>query len=352
MRGNVGAGANPAFNQNFDPQFALPAVVANVTRVDRGYSDSPSQTITTIFDDFPIVPTNTYTASGTQVTLGRVPQHDVSQRAAAVTWNRAGANVFFQSNAAAPVDLSAARTLEFRVSRQCHDVLCHNAGPGSHTATNFSIQLVTGAGKMSARVQLQDYVSLTGPVGTLTQFAGTLVHPILITARIPLSAFAAADLSRVRAVRFVLDDTSADQIYIANIRASVAGADTAAAVIPTVATDDTALPSETQSEQNAVNAMTTVPRSSVLGGESGVEISLNSNVPFLPAGEILVLRIGDQSFDLSRYAANGSTNQIIFVLTQAEFASLKQGDQISVQYGSDDNGRIWRFGGIDKNMLR
>ena len=90
----------------------------------------------------------------------------------------------------------------------------------------------------------------------------------------------------------------------------------------------------------------------VLRNQPGVEITLNSNRPFLPAGEILVLRIGDQEFDISRYSDDGSTNQVTFVLTQSEFASLKQGDQISVQYGQGDNGNGWRFGGIDKNMLK
>jgi hypothetical protein len=28
------------------------------------------------------------------------------------------------------------------------------------------------------------------------------------------------------------------------------------------------------------------------------------------------------------------------------------GDQISVQYGDGGNGRIWKFGGVDKNMLK
>ena len=60
----------------------------------------------------------------------------------------------------------------------------------------------------------------------------------------------------------------------------------------------------------------------------------------------------DQEFDISRYSDEGSTNQVTFVLTQSEFASLKQGDQISVQYGLGDNGNGWRFGGIDKNPLK
>lgn len=67
---------------------------------------------------------------------------------------------------------------------------------------------------------------------------------------------------------------------------------------------------------------------------------------------MLVLRVGGQEFDVSRYSANGSTNQITFVLTQAEFSSLRQGEQISVQYGDGGNGRIWRFGTVDKNMVK
>ena len=352
IRGNVGPGRDPAFNENFNPEFALPAVVAGVTRVDRGYTDSPSATVTKIFDDFPLVPTNTYTASGVQFALGPVSQHDASQRAAAVSWNNPGANVFFQSNAPSAVDLSGERTLEFRVSRQCHDLACHNAGPQSHASTNFSIQLVTGAGRMSSSVQLQDYLSLTGPVGSLTEFAGTLAHPILMTARIPLGAFAGADLSQVRAVRFRFDDTNSDEIYIANIRASSVGLSASSPALAPPPTDDTAIASTAPPDQNAVTSMRAAPSSTPSGNQPGVELTLTSNRPFLPSGEILVLQVGDRQFDVSRYGDDGSTNQITFVLTQAEFASLKQGDQITVQYGDGANGKGWRFGGIDKSMLK
>jgi hypothetical protein len=352
MRGNVGAGANPAFNQNFNPQFALPAAVTSVTRVDRGYTDSPNAAVTKVFDDFPAVATNTYTASGIQVAFGRPAQHDVLQRAAAVSWNSAGANVFFQSNAAAPVNLSAYRVLELRVSRQCHDLRCHNSGPGSHSSTNFSVQLVTGAGQLSAPIALEDYLSLTGPTGSLTSFAGTLAHPIMMTARIPLSAFAGANLSQVRSVRFAFDDTNADQIYIANIRASSAGSTASALPFAPATGDDTAAVSDDSPDQNTVKSIASTPSSPALGNQSGVEMTLNSNRPFLPMGEMLVLMIGDKQFDVSRYAQDGSTTQLTFVMTPAEFAALKQGDQIVVQYGDDDNGKSWKFGGVDKNMLK
>jgi len=352
MRGSIGPGADPAFNQNFDPQYALPTVVANVTRVDRGYTDSPSATVTAVFDDFPLVLTNTYTTAGIQFTIRRPSQHDAAQRAAAVSWNTGGPNVFFQSNAPAPVDLSAQRTLEFRVSRQCHDLACHNAGPGWHASTNFSVQLVTGPDQLSSKVPLQDYLSLTGPVGSLTAFAGTLAHPILMTARIPLTAFAGADLSQVRAVRFVFDDTDSDEIYLANIRASSLGVGPSFAASSQLPADDHGLPSDPQTDQNTVKSLAAVASSTALGNQPGVEITLDSNRPFLPMGEMLVLHVGDQDIDVSRYAADGSTNQVTFMLTEAQFSALKQGDQIVVQYGDGGNGRIWRFGGVDKSMVK
>src|SRR5207244_4312130 len=97
----------------------------------------------------------------------------------------ASPNVFFQTNAASPLDFSSFKTLDFRVSRQCHDAQCSNPGPQFHTSTNFSIELITGNGSsVSGPVQLQDFVSLTGPVGSLTRGAGPLPHPMMITARV------------------------------------------------------------------------------------------------------------------------------------------------------------------------
>src|SRR5262249_28808636 len=109
-----------------------------------------------------------------------------------------------------------------------------------------------------------------------------------------------ANLSQVRAVRFTFDDTNTDEIYIPNIRASSAGAATGFAPTAALPADDTALTLDTQVEQNAVSSMTASPSSSALGNGPGVEISLTSNRSFLPAGEILVLRIADQEFDVSR----------------------------------------------------
>jgi len=352
FRGNIGVNKNPVFNQNFNPQFDPPPVVTNITRVDRGYTDSPNSTVTRVFDDFTNQTGNTYTTQNVQFSISGVAQHDTSQQAAAVSWNAANANTFFQTNAAAPVDLSLHKTLDFRIARQCGDAACRQRGPQWNTTTNFSIQLVTGNdGSVSSSAQLQDYVSLTGPVGSLVAFAGATPHPMMITARIPLSIFSGADLTKVRGVRFTFDDTNTDQIFIANVRASSVSGLTGSSLLAAEAlpVDDTPLQTDNTPDQNNVNSMKTVAASSALNGQSGVEISLNSNRSFLPTGEVLMLQIGSQQVDLSRYADNGSINQITFVLTQEQFAALQQGDHISVQYG--DGGPSWNFGTVDKTML-
>jgi hypothetical protein len=354
FRGNIGPNRNPVFNQNFDPEFLLPAVVTSITRVDRGYTDSPSSTITTVFDDFSNPPANTYIAQDVQFAITGISQHDRSQRAAAVSWSAAGPNVFFQTNAASAANLSAFKTLDFRVARQCHDADCSNPGPGFHTSTNFSIQLITGNGNaVSGSAQLQDFVSLTGPVGSLTRGAGPLPHPMMITARIPLGAFAGANLTQVRGVRFTFDDTNSDEIFIANVRVSsvsgLSGTSPQSAILPS---DDRPLAVDTTPDQNAVNSVRSVASSPSLDSQGGVEITLSSNREFLPGGELLVLQIGSQQFDISRLGDDGSTNVVTFTLTTDEFASLQQGDPITVQYGDGANGNTWNFGHIDKTMLK
>jgi hypothetical protein len=303
-------------------------------------------------DDFTNQSGNTYTTQNIQFAISGVPQHDPSQQAAAVSWNASNANTFFQTNTAVPVDLSSYKTLDFRISRQCGDAACHQRGPQWHTTTNFSIQLITGnSGSKSGSAQLQDYVSLTGPVGSLIAVTHAKPHPVMITARIPLSVFSGADLTKVSGVRFTFDDTNTDQIFIANVRASSVSGLTGSTLLAAEAlpVDNTPLPTDNTPDQNNVNSLKTVTSSSALNGQSGVEITLNSNRPFLPGGEVLLLQIGNQQIGLSRYADNGSTSQITFVLTQDQFAELKQGDHISVQYG--DSGASWNFGNVDKTML-
>jgi hypothetical protein len=292
-------------------------------------------------------------AQNVQFVITGISQHDPSQRAAAISWSAASSRVFLQTNAASALNLSSFKTLDFRVSRQCGDVNCDNSGPQFHTSTNFSVQLITGNGSaISGSAQLQDFVSLTGPVGSLTRGAGVLPHPMMITARIPLNAFVGADLTKVRGVRFTFDDTNTDQVFIANVRLSsvsgLSGTSPQSAVLPT---DDTPLPVDNTPDQNNVNSIKSVSSSSALNNQGGIDITMSSNRAFLPAGELLVLQIGSQQFDISRLGDDGSTNKVTFTLTSDQFASVRQGDPITVQYGNGGNGNTWNFGHVDKTML-
>src|SRR4029434_5112898 len=113
--------------------------------------------------------------------------------------------------------------LDFRLSRQCADpadLLCNKTSNWFNFDTNFSIRLVSANGTLSNAVQLRDYLSLTGPVGSLVYGFGfgAVGHPILQTARIPLGAFGNAGIvSNLRGVRFTFDDTRRDEIYLANL---------------------------------------------------------------------------------------------------------------------------------------
>ena len=358
---NVGASKLPDYNRNFNPQFELPASVTSITRVDRGYTDSPDSSLTRSFDDF-TAPTgfNSHgpanSSSNVSVFHGHVADHDpVQQFAALISWNGPGADTFFQSNWTNPgsgMNASSFGTLDFRVSRQCADptdLLCNKQSNWFNFETNFSIRLVGANGNLSNPVQLTDYLSLTGPVGSLVFGFGTAGHPILQTARIPLSVFGNAVVSNLRGVRFTFDDTRRDEIYIANIQLSkLNGLLAPLNVISTLPTADTIVDTGNGggNDVNQVKAMRSV-QSAVLG--NAVEIELGSNREFLPQGEMLVLRIGSQEFSLSRYPATGETNTIVFTLTTEEFAQISQGDPMRVQYGSGANS--WNFGRVDKTML-
>jgi len=211
FRANVGASANPSFNQNFDTLYKLPPVVRSITRVDRGYTPSPKSTVTTIFDDFNLSgSSNTYDiTTGVNASNSDVPRHDANQRAAAISWTNSGNDRFFQSNwqpTGVGTDISQHQTLDFRISR-VEDAL------NSANSTNLSIQLVMANGSLSDSVELCKYADLRGPVGG----PGGL-HPILQTVRIPLADFTNANLSQVRSIRFTFNKTQTGYIYVANIR--------------------------------------------------------------------------------------------------------------------------------------
>jgi hypothetical protein len=363
FRAHVGANKNPDLANIFNPQFALPASLANVTRVDRGYTDSPNSAVTEVFEDFDQPTgfnTSGFTNDASNITIAHagIANHSSVQRVARISWDNPGAGTFFQSNWTAPGsgrNVTAFETLDFRVSAQCKDLPCNTTDSGFNFETNFSVRMVGANGSLSDPVQLRDYVSLTGPVGGLVLGIGSSPHPILMTARIPLTAFGTAPLTNLRGVRFIFDDTRRDDIHIGNIRLSrVSGIASSIAISTLLPSSDSPLDLgvPTKNERNTIESVKSTRSSQALPNQSGVEIELTSSREFLPKGEFLVLKVGSQESNLSRYGEDGSTNRVIFTLTNEQWSQISTGDPVVVQYGSGAGADSRNFGRIDKNMLR
>jgi len=354
FRGNVGPSADPQFNQLFNPRYSLPVPLAQVTRIDRGYSDSPSPAVTAVFDDFTAGFAQN-TASNVAVAYGGIANHSAVQRTAQVSWNGPGPQTYFQVNWKGPApgfNLAGYPTLEFRVSRQCKDAACQQSNLGFPFDVNFTIRLVRGDDTLTDGVQLKDLLNLTGPVGGLTRFASNLYHPILQTVRVPFSAF--GTISTLKAVRFVFDDTKRDDIFLANIRVSTVAAGGAAlmSVVSPAAMDSIIAQGNQSADNNRVKEAKRVASVPDLGGAEGVELELSSNRRFLPQGEVLVLKVGKAEFSVSRYPSNGDTGTIIFALTAQEYAAIPDGAAMSVQYGSGDTKGAWNFGHLNKGQTK
>ncbi len=250
FRANVGASATPSFNQNFNPRYDLPPVIINIVpkpRIDQGFTPSPSSTVTKVLFDFTasLPPDSGYVYTGPAVAFSNaaaIPEHDyvtnptpcyggpnpppcptpspIAQvlTVGQIAWESADCANYFQAEWKAPgtgESISGYQTLDFRVSRQIDSVR------NSSASTNFQIEFVGADGNPTgSAVSLNKYINLAGPVGLDDGSPNGFLHPILQTVRIPLSDFAGANLSNLRAVRFVFSDTPKGAIYLANIRLS------------------------------------------------------------------------------------------------------------------------------------
>lgn len=339
FRANVGAQADPSFNQNFNPQYDLPASLTSITRVDRGFTDSPNSGVTTVFEDFTAATgTSTYgfpnDAVGIGVNHGTVPNHAPTQRAGQISWTSPGG--YFQTNWAGiglGTDITSFRTLDIRVSRQFSGL----NGP-ILSSTNFTIQLALADGTLSSEANLSTYTDLTGPVG------GPSRHPILQTARISLTDFA-TDLTQVRGVRLNFTDTPSGAIYVANIRLSTltgSGATQAGNAGKVMSTMDKsgASPDLVVSQGNAVTI-----RNASESAAAGFEIVVtNKTQGFTPQNSLAVLRIGEREFTLGRYPENGDIHTMIFSLSSDEFNQVQAGEDVVVVNGA----AVYEFGKLKK----
>ncbi|MBA2704400.1 MAG: hypothetical protein H0U60_11165 [Blastocatellia bacterium] len=248
FRANVGSSPSTAFNQNFKPNYQLPAVITSIPeRIDQGFTSSPSLTITKVLFDFTatLPPNSDYLFTAPAVAFNNaatIPEHDyvtnptpcfggsnpppcpapspiaVALTVGRISWESADCANYFQANWKAPgtgESVTGYQTLDFRVSRQIDDIR------NSSASTNFQIQFIAADGSPTgAAVSLNKYMNLAGPVGLDDGSPNGFLHPILQTVRIPLSDFSGANLFNVRGVRFVFSDTPKGAIYLANIRLS------------------------------------------------------------------------------------------------------------------------------------
>lgn len=340
FRGNVGPGADATFNRNFNPQYDLPAVVTSVTRVDRGYTDSPNSSVTTVFEDFDRpTGTNTYgfpnDASNISINHGNVPNHAGVQRAGQISWTSSGEATYFQSNWAAAGtgnDISGFKTLDLRLSRQ-------NSPLNPVTPTNFAVALSLDDGTLSQAVNISSYTDVRGPVGG----PGGL-HPILQTARILLPDFT-TDLTRVRGVRLSFNDTTSGAIYVANLRLSTLSgnppsgrANRGTETMPHASynADSIMTPLISPATLQSVRA---IAASSALNGDPGFELEIASGgLPFLAQNDLPRVRIGERTLAAPSYYPRGDTGSIVFTLTRDQYDQLSPGPA-SVEYSN----KVWNF---------
>jgi hypothetical protein len=388
IRGAVSADGDEVsarFLTNFDPQFQLPAVVTSAASIQRGFIASPNSNVTRALEDFegPMgtsqfgVPNET---SNVTVEHVGVVEHGApfSARAAdgtrvplpafvnagRITWQRAGADVYFQINFAAAgqgLDLSRYATLDFRVDRESpRRTTLNPAGQ-----TNFHVQLVAADGTLSAPVSAADFIELVGPFGTPDADL-TIINPAfpdgyhvnLPTARIPMGAFRSDDLRETRGIRLTFDGTATGKIYVTNFQASrqgirsieQAGAPSGAA---SSLFDEATFNGTTRTieDGNLIEDVQYVPATGAgmaatnVGGT--VRFTVLTETPILPGDELIQMSIGTIRCDGSY--VDGSTQRMIFECPAKGLQTVADGEQIIV--GGNARTR-WNFGAFTRLMLK
>jgi len=82
--------------------------------------------------------------------------------------------------------------------------------------------------------------------------------------------------------------------------------------------------------------------------KSNVDIKVTSERPF-PVNTTIVLHIGRQKTNISRYAKN-KRDTLVFTMPADDFAKTREGDAITVQYGPGSQGQR-DFGKLDTSRV-
>lgn len=356
--------------RRFDPSQALPATLTSVTNYARGYTPTPHASRNFVIDNFDR-PTGTSSRGTINISSGLTQyehgqasmSQDSAQRAAAIQWNKSGG--FFQLNAAEGsfgIDVSYFKALEFRLMLRCFGSLCVNP-PDPSGDLDFSIALVDMDSRLSNPITLKSRAVVQRPGGSYNPDWNYQPFNIELfqTVRIPLSAFAGINLADFRGVRFVFDRTEASSIFLGNVRLTETPASrrvqTAAEAMRTPADSIGGGQSQSQSseepEVNKIVAIRAVKATSGLssiktGSGQTVEIEVTSTRSFSVADALPEMRIGEQTFTLSRYPT-GATDRLVFSLESSRFNQIEDGTPVMVRTGGR---RPWKFGPLQKDMAR
>ena len=339
FRAHVGSTTERSLAQLFDSYYNVNQVMTGLTQFQRAYLDSAAAGDHRLLIDLSQVPDGETGAviadHGTHHTISGVPGHDEVLKALALDWNNellgptntAHLSIDWQAQ-----DLSLLNTLSFRISRT--DSPLNTIG-----RSQFHVALVGRAGRKSEAVALSDYLTLIGPLGGPYD-----THYLLETVRIPLQAFAQADLTDVRGVEFIFDQSPSGAVVISDLAANrdfdVTGKLPAAPPAPPV---------------SDVHAETVEP--TVIGNEHGntaaiaddgtdhVSLTFSSDFSFPANSNLPELWIGSAVFRISRLGADHNT--LTFSIPRSDYEAVvaeAPDAAVTVNMGA---GLAWDFGWLD-----
>ena len=365
FRSYVGEQVTTTFAQTFDPQFALPAWLTQITRVDRTFSASPNSRYTFQADTFNGA-TGTDSLNQPEDSVGLtgshvgIIEHDPSFHAVDLIWNSAGPNTYFQDNwvaAGQGLDLTRYETLDFRISRANNPLL------NGVVDTDFEVQLVNNDGTLTAAMPIALYASITGPVGT-----PKVLHETLQTVRIPLADFNSP--KSARAVRFTFNSTATGDLFVADIGLSAKGSEPWSGTLPQLAPTPATPIATTKSLllSSVLSSAVTAPLGGPMAatapmskssnkivrlerrtrGDTFVELEVESSEPFAVRDALPVLVAQGQPVAVGFIPTTGDTRHMIFRVEDANMAALPDGFAVTIGHREDPHGELRDLGKLHK----
>ncbi|MBX9765675.1 MAG: hypothetical protein K2X47_00265 [Bdellovibrionales bacterium] len=344
--------------QNFNPLFAQPAVLQKVTPLQLEFYVSPTHLDSVNFEDFS-QPTGRNTwghanqAASCKVehkVLGTKGSRSGLMTGAEITWptSQTGRteSPFYQMNAApegSGWNVSSFEALEFRVSQILRE-------PIPQSGVSFSVAVLDSENRISNLMKVSDFQSIKGPVHSSTLFYGF---------RIPLVQLKGVDLTQIRSVRFIFDQTPRGKLLFSNVRISKSlgiGATVGQAPPPQrrpfvykphAYPQTRNLPQTTVLKRNRVVGVTLM-NDRWLKEEYEMELETADMFPAL--NQLPILHLGKLMFASSRYTTAG-LQRIAFRISKTDFQRVPDGAPVTITYGIENPSLIYLFGPLNKSAI-